>query len=142
MSIRNLRSFNLAGTEATRTYVDGLVGSFNNSLYAADVRLPGTVGFAVGVRNVVSEDDSFSAQAAFCHFNTSHCTKVQLIEKFDCFICPHLIAKKTAKNGASNHNADYYIISISKLQEGFAFFYKIFSVGNSCISKRFVIYYY
>ena len=99
MSMKYSSSFNLAGAEATRAYVDGLVGSSNNSLYAADVGLPGTVGFAVGVRNVVSEDDSFSAQAAFCHFNTSHCTKVQLIEKFDCFICPHLIAKRLRKTG-------------------------------------------
>ena len=122
MSEKNSRSFNLAGAEATRAYVDGLVGSFNNRLYATDVRLPGTVGFAVGVRNVVSEDDSFSAQAAFCHFDTSHCTKVQLIEKFDCFIVCLSFDARTAKNKASNHNADYYIISISKKQEYFTFF--------------------
>lgn len=74
MSMKNSRSFNLAGAEATRAYVDGLVGSFNNCLYAADVGLPGTVGFAVGVRNIVSENNTFSAQTAFCHFDTSHCT--------------------------------------------------------------------
>ena len=117
MSVRNSRSFNLAGTEATRAYVDGLVGSFNNSLDTADVGLPGTVGFAVGVRNVVSEDNSFSAQAAFCHFDTSHCTKVQLIEKFDCFIVYRLSnAAFPRKTAVSNHNADYYTISVLKKQ--------------------------
>lgn len=97
MSVTDSRSFNLAGTEATRAYVDGLVGSFNDRFDTADVGFPGTVGFAVGVRNIVSEDDSFSAQAAFCHFDTSHCTDVQLIEKFDCFIVYRLLIAKNCE---------------------------------------------
>ena len=110
MSEKNSRSFNLAGTEATRAYVDGLVGSFNNCLYAADVGLPGTVGFAVGVRNVMPESNSLSAHAAFCHFDTSHCTCVQLIDKFTVFKCyrPSNAPLKRVIMAVFNHNADYY----------------------------------
>lgn len=43
------------------------MGSFFNSLNPSDIGLPASVGFAVGVRNVMTEHNAFSANLALCH---------------------------------------------------------------------------
>ena len=43
----------------------------NNRLYLADVRLPGSVGLAVRVGNVVTKGNALAANTALSHFNTS-----------------------------------------------------------------------
>ena len=62
-------ALDLAGTETTGTYVNRLRGSVNNSLHLSDVGLPGSVGLAVRVRNVVTEGHALVAYAALCHVN-------------------------------------------------------------------------
>ena len=43
----------------------------NNCLYLADIGLPGSVGLAVRVRNVMTEDYALAADTALSHFDTS-----------------------------------------------------------------------
>ena len=43
----------------------------NNCFYLADIGLPGSVGFTVRVGNCLSENNALSADAAFCHNDTS-----------------------------------------------------------------------
>ncbi len=62
-------ALNLAGTETTGTNINSLRCSVNNSLNFSDVRLPGSVGLAVRVRNVVTESHTLVAYAALCHVN-------------------------------------------------------------------------
>ncbi len=66
-----LCTLNLAGTKATRANGNGSVSSVNDSLYLADIRLPGSVSFTVGVRYVVSESNTLTADTALSHFDTS-----------------------------------------------------------------------
>ena len=48
-----------------------LIGTVYNCLYSANVRLPGSVGLAVGVGHVVTEGNALSANTALCHLDTS-----------------------------------------------------------------------
>ena len=47
------------------------MSSVNDSLNLTDVGLPCSVSLTVGVRNVVSENNTLAANAALSHFNTS-----------------------------------------------------------------------
>ena len=47
------------------------MSAVNNSLYLADIGLPCSVRLTVGVRNVVSESNTLTANATFSHFDTS-----------------------------------------------------------------------
>ena len=62
-----LYSLDLAGTQATRANINGLVRSVDHSLHLADVRLPGSVAFTVGVRNGVTKHNTLAAYTALCH---------------------------------------------------------------------------
>ena len=66
-----LCTLDLSRTKATRANVNRLIATVNYGLYLADVRLPGSVGLTVRVRNVVSESNALTANAAFSHFDTS-----------------------------------------------------------------------
>ena len=59
---------NLAGTEAPSTYVDMAGSTVDESLYAADIRLPGSVGTSVGVGNLDTKSNTLAANIALCHF--------------------------------------------------------------------------
>ena len=61
----------LSRTKATRANCNSLVRTVNNRLYLADVRLPGSVGLAVRVGNVVTKGNALAADTALSHFNTS-----------------------------------------------------------------------
>jgi hypothetical protein len=63
-----LSALDLSRTKATGANVDGLGRTVDNGLNAADVCLPGSVGLAVRVGNVVSEDDALAADFTLCHF--------------------------------------------------------------------------
>lgn len=63
----SLRALNLPRAQATRANVDRLARALNNSLYAADVGLPGSVALTVGVRNGVAEHNALAAYTALCH---------------------------------------------------------------------------
>ena len=63
----SLCAFNLAGTQATGTYINGLVATAYNSFDPTDVGFPGSVGFTVRVRNIVTERNTFTANTALCH---------------------------------------------------------------------------
>jgi hypothetical protein len=65
---KKLSALNLSRTKATGANVDGLVRAVDNCLYAADVCLPGSVGLAVRVGNVVSKDNALAADFTLCHF--------------------------------------------------------------------------
>ena len=67
----DLSSVYLAGTKATGANVHRSSGTINYCLNLADVRLPGSVGLTVGVRNVVTEGNALTANTALCHFDTS-----------------------------------------------------------------------
>ena len=66
-----LSALYLTGTKATGAYAYSLMSAVNNSLYLADIGLPCSVGLTVGVRNVVSESNTLTANATFSHFDTS-----------------------------------------------------------------------
>ena len=66
-----LSAFYLSGTKATGANVNRTISSVNNCLYLTDVGLPGSVGLAVGVGNVMSESNALAAYATFSHFDTS-----------------------------------------------------------------------
>ena len=66
-----LSALNLSGTKATGANVNGLARTLNYGLYPTDIRLPGSVGLAVGVRHVVSESNALTADTALSHFDTS-----------------------------------------------------------------------
>ena len=57
--------------KATRANVNGAVSSVNYSLNLADIGLPGSVGLAVRVRNVMSKGNALAANATLSHFDTS-----------------------------------------------------------------------
>jgi hypothetical protein len=54
----------LHGAQATGTNVDCFV-AFQS--YFANIGLPGSVGFAVRVRNVLTENNAFTTDTALCH---------------------------------------------------------------------------
>ena len=64
-------ALDLAGTETTGTNVNGLVGTVNNCRHLSDVGLPGSVGLAVRVGNVMTEGHALAADTALSHFDTS-----------------------------------------------------------------------
>ena len=63
-----LCTLDLSRTKATRAIVNGVIATVNYSLYLADVRLPGSVGLTVRVRNVVTKGNALTADTAFSHF--------------------------------------------------------------------------
>ena len=73
-TLRGVRSgaLDFPGTKAARADVDRLGASIDDRFDAADVGLPGSVGFAVGMGNVVSEHDALAADTAFCHTRPPH----------------------------------------------------------------------
>ena len=64
---RNLFAGYLAGTQAAGANAYSHVGTVNHSLNLTDVGLPGSVGLPVGVRNVVSECNTLTANTALSH---------------------------------------------------------------------------
>ena len=61
---------NLTGTQATSANGNGLVRAVDNCLHLANVGLPGTIGLTVGVGYVLTEDNTLTANTAFCHYLT------------------------------------------------------------------------
>ena len=66
-----LCTLDLSRTKATGANVNSLVCTVNYSLNPTDIRLPGSVGLAVGVRYVVSKNNALTADTALSHFDTS-----------------------------------------------------------------------
>ena len=64
---RNLCAGYVAGTQAAGANAYSHVGTVNHSLNLTDVGLPGSVGLPVGVRNVVSECNTLTANTALSH---------------------------------------------------------------------------
>ncbi len=69
--LTELSAVNLAGTKATRANSNGLRSTVNDCLYLTDIGLPGSVGLTVRVRNVLTENNTFSTNTALCHDFTS-----------------------------------------------------------------------
>ena len=55
------------GTETTGTNVHGLMLAVYNDLNSSNVRLPGSIGLSVRVRNIVTKGNALLAYAALCH---------------------------------------------------------------------------
>ena len=68
---RHLSSGDLSGTQTTGANSNGLGCAVNDCSYLADVGLPGSVRLTVRVGNCLSENNAFSADATFCHIDTS-----------------------------------------------------------------------
>ena len=68
---RDLRSGNLAVAQTTGANCNGLGCTVNNCLYLADIGLPSSVRFTMRVGNCLSENNTFSADTALCHNDTS-----------------------------------------------------------------------
>jgi hypothetical protein len=81
----SLRAGNLARAQATGANRHGGGGPVNDSLYLTDIGLPGTVGLAMGVGNVLTEHNALSANTALCHIDTSSCTPWVLSFICSCF---------------------------------------------------------
>ena len=71
MEFLALCALNLSGTKATRANANGGVSTVYNCLNLTNVRLPGSVGLAVRVRNVMSKGNALAANTALSHFDTS-----------------------------------------------------------------------
>ena len=61
---------NLTGTQATRANGNGLVRTVHDCLDLANIGLPGAIGFTVGVRNILTVDNTLSADTTLCHYLT------------------------------------------------------------------------
>ena len=59
---------NLAGTEAPRANIDMARSAVNDSLYAANVGLPSTVGTSVRMGNLDTKGYALAANFTLCHF--------------------------------------------------------------------------
>ncbi len=55
------------------------VSSVDNGSYLAHIGLPHSVGFTVGVRDVLSEDNALSANITLCHSKTPPMTAIRYI---------------------------------------------------------------
>ena len=66
-----LSALDLSGTKATGANVNGTVGTVNYCLYLTDIGLPGSVGLAVRVGNVMSKGNALAANATLSHIDTS-----------------------------------------------------------------------
>ena len=77
LSLKSLRSGNLASAQATGANSNGLGCTVNNCLYLANIGLPRSVGLTMRVRNGLSENDALSADAALCHIDTSLCVQAE-----------------------------------------------------------------
>ena len=67
---RDLRALYLTRTQATGADINGLNAATNDRLYAANVGLPGSVGLAVGVGNIMTEGHTLAAEFTLCHETT------------------------------------------------------------------------
>ena len=65
--IAQLSAVYFARAKATGTNSNGGGRTINDCLNLANIGLPTSVGLAVGVRNVLTEYNAFSANRAFCH---------------------------------------------------------------------------
>ena len=61
---------NLTGTQATGANSDGLVSTVHDCLDLANVGLPGAIGLTVRVRDILTVNNTLSADTAFCHYLT------------------------------------------------------------------------
>ena len=59
----------LAGTEAPSTYVDMAGSTFDQSLYTTYIRLPGSIGTTMRVRDLNTKGHALAANIALCHFS-------------------------------------------------------------------------
>ena len=66
-----LRSFYLAGAKATGANGNRLVSAVDIRAYLSEIGLPSSACLAVGVGNVVSENERLTATYTFCHIYTS-----------------------------------------------------------------------
>ena len=60
---------NLAGTEAPRANIDMARSAVNDSLYAANVGLPSTVGTSVRMGNLDTKSYTLAANFTLCHLS-------------------------------------------------------------------------
>ena len=72
---RKLNSGYLTGAKATGANSYGLRSTVYNCSYLTDVGLPSSVCAAVRVGNGVTENNALATDTAFCHNDTSLCTK-------------------------------------------------------------------
>jgi hypothetical protein len=56
------------------------VFTVNNSTDLSDISLPSSAGFAIGVRNIVTECYTLAAAHAFCHIYTPPSLKFNILE--------------------------------------------------------------
>ena len=109
----------LHGAQATRTNVNCFAAF---QLYLADVGLPSSVGFTMGVRNVLTEHNALTADTTFCHFSdllkTCSCQKMvaELIPYFKRQSLYHTFFKK------ARVFFDFFIIFLSFFQQKHIFF--------------------
>ena len=59
---------NLARTQTSGANMHRGVSSVNNGSYLTNIGLPHSVGFTMGVRDVLSENNALSADITLCHF--------------------------------------------------------------------------
>ena len=67
----SLGAGDLTRAQATRANSDGFRSAVYQSLDLADVGLPHSVRLSMRVRHVIPEDNALTANAAFCHLDTS-----------------------------------------------------------------------
>ena len=65
-----LSSLYFSRAQAAGADVHSLVCAVYNSLYLSYVRLPGSVGLAVGMGNVKTKNNALSADITLCHYRT------------------------------------------------------------------------
>lgn len=63
----SVRATDFARTKATRANMYRFGSAVYNSLHSTNIGLPNSVGFAVRMRDGLSESNALSANFAFCH---------------------------------------------------------------------------
>ncbi len=91
------RASDLAGTEAPCTNVDMARSTIDNSLDPANIRLPSSVGTAVGVGHLDTKAYALAANIALCHFPAPPYFRryvTHIIISYFAAKCKHNLSKK------------------------------------------------
>ena len=78
---KELCSCHFSRAQAAGAHMNRFVGSADNSPDCSYIGFPSSVGFAVRVRNVVTEDHAFSADITLSHYRHLHISELYYLDK-------------------------------------------------------------
>lgn len=123
--------------QATRAKRHSLRIAVDGHFDGTDIGFPTSVGFTVGVRNVMTVYHTFSADTAFCHIDTSLCTENGYIQTAFIIISYGQIKCNSfffIFIGSSSVFIDILVFVFETLQKFFSFF--VFFVIGIKINRK------